>query len=549
MFLLILYSFLAGIITVLSPCILPILPIVLSNATVTGTGKSRRPFGIIVGFIASFTFFTLFLSSIVKATNIPADFLRNSSIVIIALLGLSLISSRFQVLVEKAFSFFANKINTNKNTGAGFGSGFLVGLSLGLLWTPCVGPILASVITLAISGQVTLSAFFITMAYATGTAIPMFIILNTGRRLFDTHPWIIQNTTKIQKVFGFITIFLSLSLYLNWDRSFQSYILDKFPNYGTNLTKIEGLGDTSLITKNHQKLDILGKSPEIIAEGEWFNSDPLKISDLKGKVVLVDFWTYTCINCIRTLPYLRNWNEKYEDQGLVIIGVHSPEFEFEKDADNVQQAIKDFGLEYAIVQDNNFSTWKNFQNSYWPAKYLIDGNGNVRYTHFGEGDYDETELAIQDLLKELGANPTENVNNQAPAVNYAQTRETYLGYGRGDVGFTTSKEKYQTFTVTKDPSSNQVSYNGNWLFSKEYAQSDKDSEMLLNFSAKDVFLVMSPVEENASVQVYLDNILQDTLIISKKTVYPVLKLESPGRHILKLKFIDNKVRSFAFTFG
>ncbi len=555
MFLLVFYAFIAGVVTILSPCILPVLPIVLS-VSVSSKNNFKKQIGTITGFISSFTFFTLFLSTIVNVFNISPNILRSFSILIIALLGLTMLSSSVQAYIERIFSLLANKVPQFSGQGDGFWTGFLVGLSLGLIWTPCVGPILASVITLALTGTVTFSAFLITFFYSLGTAIPMFVVMLGGNNIISKIPSLAKNSSKIQKTFGVLTIFISLALYKNWDRNFQSYILDKFPSYGSSLTKIEEKGDISLITgvvklgkDSSINLPVIKKAPDIIAGGQWFNSEPLSLkTSLKNKVVLIDFWTYTCVNCIRTLPYLNSWHAKYADQGLVIIGVHAPEFEFEKESDNLVKAITDFQISYPVVQDNNFSTWRAYNNSYWPSKYLVDGQGNLRYYHFGEGDYNETESAIQNLLTELGATPSSQIDN-TEYKNFAQTPEIYLGIGRGDVGLTAPKEEYQNQIAPKSLGKNQVGYSGNWLFSKEYAQSDELSELVLNFSAQNVYLVMNPISESAVVDVYLDDIFQNKIRVDQNKLYDVLKLSNPGRHILKIKFPKEKIRLYAFTFG
>lgn len=557
MFLLIFYSFLAGIVTILSPCILPVLPIVLS-VSVSGRDIFKKQIGTVTGFISSFTFFTLFLSTIVSVSNISPDTLRYFSIIIIALLGFSMLSSTIQAYIEKIFTYVANKAPVVKTESNGFWAGFLIGLSLGLIWTPCAGPILASVITLALSGTVTLNAFLVTFAYAVGTAIPMFIVMVGGKNVLAKIPLFARNGSKIQKVFGVITILIAISISKNWDRKFQEWILDKFPSYGTSLTFIESQGDTSLVSgvnqekpdKGSSDLSVIKKAPDIIPGGVWLNTDaPLSLStNLKGKVVLVDFWTYTCINCIRTLPYLKNWHQKYRDSGLVIIGVHAPEFEFEKDLKNLSKAVVDFDIKYPVVQDNFFSTWRAYNNSYWPAKYLIDATGNLRYYHFGEGKYDETEKAIQLLLKEAGNQPTLEISN-TEYKNYSKTPETYLGYGRGDVGIFDQKDKYRYQTLPKNLSMGQVGFSGNWLFAKEYAQSDIGSELSLNFSSKEVYLVISPLEKDAKVEIYLDGNYHQDIIVDQKKLYKILDLTSPGNHILKIKFPQGKVQLFAFTFG
>ena len=376
MLLLIAFAFLAGIVTILSPCILPILPIVLSSSIGGKETGRARPVGVVVGFIASFTFFTLFLSTLVKASGISPDVLRTVSVFVIAGFGISLLIPRFQLFVEKLFSQ-ATRFLPRGNTQTGFGPGLLIGLSLGLLWTPCVGPILASVISLAITGTVTLDAFMITFAYSLGTAVPLFLVMAGGQNMLRKIPWLLSNTGRIQKVFGVVMIVTAIGIFFNVDRTFQTYILNTFPQYGIGLTKFE---DNKIIKQelkkiNTKKMDETKRgplAPEIVPGGEWFNSKPLTLAGLRGKVVIVDFWTYTCINCQRTFPYLKKWWNTYRDSGLVIIGVHAPEFEFDKNKDNLAQAITDFGLTYPIVQDNDFSTWRAYDNRYWPAKYIID---------------------------------------------------------------------------------------------------------------------------------------------------------------------------------
>lgn len=561
MIILIAFAFLAGVVTILSPCILPILPIILSS-TIGGqnTGKSR-PMGVVIGFILSFTFFTLFLSTIVKLSGISPDALRFVSVIVIAGFGLSLLIPQFQVLIERIFSKLSGLIPTSQNR-QGFGGGLLIGLSVGLLWTPCVGPILASVISLAITGTVTFDAFLITLAYALGTAIPMFLVMLGGQNALRRVPWLLTHLGKIQKVFGILMIVTAIGIYFNIDRRFQTYILNTFPQYGVGLTKFE---DNELIKNQLQKKketmsNTDQKAPELIPGGIWFNSSPLTLESLKGKVVIVDFWTYTCINCQRTFPYLKKWYEKYKDQGLVIIGVHSPEFEFEKSKKNLAQAIADFKLPYPIVQDNDFATWRAYDNRYWPAKYIIDKEGYIRYTHFGEGAYDETEKVIQDLLKEAGAKDVSlKINNPIYQIQ-TNTPEIYLGYGRID-GFASPEKIKQnalgTYTAPANLGSNEVSFVGSWSVMEDYANPQKGAKLELNFEAKEVFLVMRTKGTPAKVKVYVDDKVQylgedsvDGIVtVEADRLYKLVKLPIPGRHILRLEFEDSNVETFAFTFG
>lgn len=540
MLVLILFAFLGGIVTILSPCILPILPIVLSGSV---TGGKRRPVGVVTGFILSFTFFTLFLSTIVRATGLSADALRFVAVFVIAAFGVSLLIPAFQILLERLFSRLTQFV-PKQNTADGFAAGIVVGISLGLIWTPCVGPILASIITLAATSTVGFNAIIITLSYALGTAIPLLAITAGGRTLLTRHPWLLKHTAHIQKGFGVLMLITALAIYNSWDRQFQTYILEKFPAYGTGLTKLE---DNTIV---RERLRVLketgtpesdrGDAPDFIAGGQWFNSAPLTMKELRGKVVLVDFWTYTCINCIRTLPYIKTWNEKYKDKGLVIVGVHTPEFEFEKNPENVKKALKDFGLSYPVMQDNDYATWQAYENHYWPAKYLIDKNGKIRYTHFGEGNYDETEKMIQELLAETGATVNEPIGNPTYQVA-SRTPETYLGKARGD---------YSRITTT-----------GNFMRSEEYTNPSQGATLTYRFDAMAVFLVMRPKTEGktAKIRITMDgkelgeisgeDVKDTVIIVNSDRLYKLIKLPAPGAHVLKLEFLDDNSELYAFTFG
>ena len=476
------FAFLSGVITVLSPCILPLLPIVLSGSV--GGGKAR-PFGVLAGFVVSFTVFTLTLSAIVQALGIPADAMRIVAVVLIVLFGVVMLVPRLRDGFEMLTSRIASRSKGNQPVTAGAGarragfwSGLVVGLSLGLVWTPCVGPIMASVITLALTQHVNGGAVFITLAYTLGTSIPMLAVMLGGRALLTRVPALTRNAVNIQKGFGVLMIIMGVAIGLGWDRQFQAAILRAFPNYGIGLTAIEkapsvrvalktldsgaaaggkgvsGSGGSSGehifagamdATPQNGVLGEYGLAPAFVTNGMWFNTEgvvpmpgqpseggsmPLSLQSLRGKVVVVDFWTYSCVNCVRTLPYLKAWNDTYRSRGLVIIGVHTPEFEFEKKSANVARAIKDLGVDWPVVQDNDYSEWNAYSNQYWPAHYFIDAKGHVRYFHFGEGEYDVSERVIQALLKEAGTNVGGIVSKPAPEID-ARTPETYLGYGRG----------------------------------------------------------------------------------------------------------------------
>ncbi len=566
MILLLFFSFVAGVVTILSPCILPVLPIILSS-TIGGqeTGKSR-PLGVIAGFVASFTFFTLFLSLLVRTIGISANVLRFFSVIVVASFGVALLVPSFQNFLEQLFSKLSRFVPRG-STQTNFWSGLVVGISLGLLWTPCVGPILASVIALAITGTVTWSTFGITFAYSLGTAIPMFAIMLGGQHALQRVPWLRAHTATIQKVFGVIMIVTALGIFANVDRQLQAWLITTFPSYGIGLTQFE---DRTPVRKQLAELapatvkkEDMGKpmfvtqpkgppAPEIIPGGVWFNSPPLTLAELRGKVVLIDFWTYSCINCQRTLPYVRRWYETYKDKGFVVIGVHSPEFEFEKSAKNVAKAIADFGLTYPVVQDNDFATWRAYENRYWPAKYLIDKDGAIRYTHFGEGAYDESERMIQELLQETGVRDiTTEINNPEYQI-HAQTPETYLGYARIDRFASLEEVKPDAFTVYTMPvrlSRNQFALDGEWNITSEYAVPKKGAKLSFDFDAKQVFLVMRPENTSVSVRVVLDGKENGMVTVDADTLYTLVDLPIADRHVLTLEFLDEGVELYAFTFG
>lgn len=567
MIVLAIFAFIAGVVIVLSPCILPVLPIILTS-TIGSQHTYSRPLGVVAGFVLSFTFFTLFLSTIVRISGLPADALRTFSIVVIGLFGVSLLVPRVQVLLEQLFSKLSSRVPVGSQR-PGFVGGLLIGVSLGLLWTPCVGPILASVISLALTGSVTLDAAIITMAYASGTAIPMFMIMVGGQKALTRVPWLVRNTANIQKAFGVIMILTAVGIYFNVDRSFQVYILEKFPSYGEGLTRFEqvpqvrdrlnDMKDSELVLIEE---GVANPNPEFEGATGWVNSEPLTFSDkLKGKVVLVDFWTYTCINCIRTLPYLKAWYETYENDGFVIVGVHTPEFEFEKDTDNVRKAMQDFGLTYPVVQDNDYKIWQSYNNMYWPAHYLIDRQGKIRYTHFGEGKYDEAERMIRKLLEEGGSVDSEETGMLDLTPQTRRTPETYLGYGRIDrvanVGGIV-EDAIQTYTAPPGLDTHYIAFGGQWLITREYAQSQKGSKLLLQYEGRDVFLVMRSVDPNKAVDVHVKldgkvfstgpDLQKGVVRVRDDRLYTIMQLPVGAIHDLELEF-DGAVQVFAFTFG
>lgn len=290
-----------------------------------------------------------------------------------------------------------------------------------------------------------------------------------------------------------------------------------------------------------------GPAPELTGITKWLNSEELKLAELQGKVVLIDFWTYSCINCIRTLPYVTQWYEKYKDQGFEIIAVHTPEFAFEKVTSNVETALKRYNITYPVAQDNNYKTWSAFKNQFWPAKYLIDKNGDIVYTHFGEGEYEETELAIRTLLGLEG----EFEMPKQEEVNQAGTPEIYLGSARlanfGGLEVPTSEEQIYAFPtkLTK----NKFALEGRWRFEQEaVVHSQGFGRIRLNFNAAKVFMVAQSFEP-VTIKVYVDGKLHKGVTISGSDLYPLYESATGGNHIMEIEFPQSGTQVFTFTFG
>ncbi|HEX7042289.1 MAG TPA: cytochrome c biogenesis protein DipZ [Patescibacteria group bacterium] len=581
MILLLTFAFLSGLVTILAPCIWPILPIILSTS-ITGKGH-QRPLGITLGVMISFAFFTLFISTLVRLFHIDPNILRNIAVFVIAVLGISMIfpqfSSILEILISRLSSILGQNTQMQNTQRQDFGTGLVTGLSLGIVWSPCAGPILASIAALSATGQVTIYVVLVTFFYVLGVGIPLFIFSFAGQTLFNKTRFLSSQLGRIQQVFGVLMILLALAIYTHYDTYLQAQLLNAFPGFSNSLNSFEsnpqvkkqldilkGNMPTSTPVSNTSGLfNEDSPAPDFVGITKWLNTDkPLSISDLKGKVVLVDFWTYTCINCIRTLPHVTSWYDKYKDQGFVVIGVHTPEFEFEHETSNVENAIKMYNIHYPVAQDNNYSTWNNYSNQYWPAEYLIDKDGNIRRTHFGEGEYDQMEMTIQALLKEAGkkVNTTlDNMPDTTPNTNISP--ETYVGANRMEFYFPTG-----TTGVTNknfdlgNPTVNSFSLGGNWNIQDEDAVSGSGAVLVYHFYAGKVFLVLRPpTSGSGQVKVLLDgktvgatnagdDATNGVVNVDTDRLYSLINLQGKvGDHVLRLEFETPGTSAFAFTFG
>ena len=586
MILLLAFAFLSGLVTILAPCIWPLLPIILSSS-ISGTDH-KRPLGITLGIIISFAVFTLTVSWLVMLFHFDPDILRFFAVIVIGFLGFTMVipplSSITETVVSK-ISFLFGK--TTLSLEKGFFGGFVTGLSLGIVWSPCAGPILASIAALSTTGRVNGSLVAITTAYVIGVGIPLFFFSYAGQQIITKTRFISKYTGRIQQVFGVLMILTALAIYTNYDKVIQVKLLNLFPRYSEVLTQFENQKDVQ------KQLDILKGSarknsnsasfgssdlfntntpvPEFVGITKWLNSSrftgeadtdhPLTMSELKGKVVLVDFWTYTCINCIRTLPFVTSWYEKYKDKGFIVIGVHTPEFEFEKKTENVENAIKQYAIHYPVAQDNEYGTWNAFDNHYWPAEYLIDSNGIIRRTHFGEGKYDETEMAIKALLKEAGSQVGKEIidmPDQTPRQQF--TPETYLGSSRMDRSLF-SKNNTGEYKINRPLPEHYFGFEGKWGLSGESATAKKGAVLEFNFYANKVFLVITPKSKDDTITVLLDgkkvdektagiDVLDSKIKLDTERLYNLIDLKGQsGNHLLRLEFQADGTSVYAFTFG
>ena len=395
MLLLLAIGFVAGLVTALSPCVLPVLPIVLA-----GGATGRRPVAIVAGIVLSFTVFTLFAAWLLDLLGLPEDVLRNLAIALLFLVAVTLLVPRTGEWLARPLQFLTRRSAGDK------GGGFLLGASLGLVFVPCAGPVLAAVTVVAARRDVGLESLVLTLSYAAGAAVPMLAIALAGARAaraFRAH------AVTVRRISGVLVGAAALAIAFGVDRNLQTAVpgyteslqerFERSEAAQRELRELTGGRDPEATGgASTEKLQDYGPAPDFHGIARWLNSEPLTLRGLRGRVVLIDFWTYSCINCLRTLPYIRAWDDRYRDAGLTIVGVHSPEFAFERVESNVRENVRKLGVRYPVALDNDFVTWQSWHNQYWPAKYLIDKRGHVRYYHFGEGEYAETEEAIRSLL-------------------------------------------------------------------------------------------------------------------------------------------------------
>ena len=577
-------AFIAGLFTILAPCIWPLLPIVLAD--VTQSNSKRRPLGITAGVAISYAFFTLAISALESSFGLNPNVLRKLAVVVLLVVGLSMVVPALSRRMEASISRFSGKFGgMGRNQRSDFGGGFLTGVALGIVWTPCSGPILASVAVLAGTNKISFETVIVTLFYVAGVSIPLFGFALGGQKLLSRSRRLSKHTGRNQIATGLVMIITAVGIYTNYDKTIEAKLLSAVPSYTNALTGIER---TSSVTKALDKLkgtkvvpstvsgDQAGlfngsggapsTAPEFSGISKWLNTSGAQtLAALKGKVVLVDFWTYSCINCLRTLPHVEAWYNKYHSAGFEVIGVSTPEFAFEKDAGNVSSAIKRYGIPYPVALDNKYSTWNAYNNEYWPAEYLIDATGQIRRHEFGEGNYAETEQAIRTLLGNAG-HSVKVVASDLPDMtpHSATSPETYFGSNRAQYGYPEPNYPNGTFTIPlqKSVPQDQFAFGGKWTITPEFDQAFAGASISEHFVASKVYMILKPGAGAANkVAVTYDgkplvgalagsDVVNGLITVDSDRLYNIFDSgAATSDGTLRFTFLNNGIQAFTFTFG
>ena len=534
-------AFLAGIVTAISPCVYPVLPIIFAGGA---SGGRRRPYAIIAGLVVTFVLSLLFVGWLLDRLGLSQDFLRNLSIGFLLLFAATLVIPPLARAIERPLLRFSRRPSGD------LGGGFLLGASLGLLFVPCGGPVLGFITTqtasLAGGKRVGLA-----VAYALGAALPMLLLALGGQRAAGRIRGLSLQSRTARAVLGGVMAASALLIAFDVDKKLQTKIGD----YTPWLQKAERscytrkqLGQRCLASKPASTaLKDYGPAPDFTGISTWINSKPVTVSELRGKVVLVDFWTYSCINCLRTLPHLKAWDAAYRKAGLRIVGVHTPEFAFEHVPSNVRKATRELRVHYAVAIDNDYKTWDAYQNGAWPTEYLVDRRGHIREIKEGEGNYNETERTIRKLLGEPAQAQLASVADQTPQ-HAAMTPETYLGWERLErySGSQLVPDRVVPYKFPRTVPPNTVAYDGLWKVERQRIVAADRARLRLGFLAQNVYLVLGG---KGSLQVLVDGKPVRTIQVGGLSrLYTLLQYPKLREGELELRFTPG-VTAYAFTFG
>ncbi len=572
-----LLSYLAGVLTIVSPCILPVLPFVFARA---GRPFLRNGLPLLVGMAVTFagvaTLAALGGGWAVRANEVG----RWVALAVMAVLGLSLLfpalGDRLMRPFVAAGSWLTDRAERHSGDQGEVPASLLLGVATGLLWAPCAGPILGVILTGAALQGAGVGTTVLLLAYAAGAATSLGLALLVGGRVFKAMKGALGVGEWVRRGLGVLVLIGVVIIGLGADTG----LLTRISAASTSRIEQALLGSigrgmpTNEAPTDLANLPVEGMMPPLTGATTWINTPPLTTEQLRGKVVVVDFWTYSCINCIRSIPYVRAWAEKYKDQGLVVIGVHTPEFAFEKSEANVRQNIQRLGITYPVAMDNEFAIWRAFKNQYWPAHYFIDAKGQIRHHHFGEGDYDGSERVIQQLLKEAGAADVARdvVDVQAQGAEAAadmaqvESPETYVGYARAE-NFRSpgglANDVIKDY-VAAPLQLNGWTLSGRWRVTREHADLQAaGGRVAFRFKARDLHLVMGPSKtgEQPRFRVLVDGAApgpnagsdidaQGMGRIDGERLYQLVRQTGAVRErTFEIEFLDPGVQVFAFTFG
>ena len=580
-------AFLGGALTILSPCILPVLPFVLAR---TDQPFTRSTLPLLLGMAATFAAIST-LAAVGGAWAVHlSDYGRIAALVLLTLSALALLSRRFSDWITRPFVRLGDRLSSGPagNRDRGVLASLLLGVATGFLWAPCAGPILGLILTSAALRGPSSTTTVLLLAYALGAACSLAVaalasarIIAAMKRSFAAGEW-------VRRALGVAVLVAVAAIALGWDTGaltrlsvgstnhFEQALIDRIAPRRAGNTAMHGTmsGTAMTATAGTADLPVEGQLPDLGGATAWLNSPPLTPAALRGKVVLVDFWTYSCINCLRALPYVKTWYARYRDQGLVVIGVHAPEFAFEKNAANVTRAVHDLGITYPVALDNDYAIWSAFNNQYWPAHYFIDAQGRIRGHHFGEGDYAASEQLLRQLLTEAGAQhlsvaaePHGSGVEAAPDMPDVGSPETYVGYERAANFASPGGELHDQAKNYRVPGAlqlNQWGLTGAWRVEGERAVAAKPgAAIVFRFRARDLHLVLGPADGGQAVRfrVSIDghapgndhgsDVQPDgSGSVHEQRLYQLLRQsQTQAEHTFAIEFLDAGVQAYSFTFG
>jgi cytochrome c biogenesis protein CcdA/thiol-disulfide isomerase/thioredoxin len=588
---LIVLAYLGGALTIVSPCILPVLPFVFARAdrSFLSSGLPMLA-GMVVTFAGVATLAAVGGGWVVAAN----EYGRYAALALMALFGVALLFPALSDRLTRPLVALGARMSQSaeadgQGRGAAILSSAVLGVATGLLWAPCAGPILGLILTGAALQGANVQTTLLLVAYAAGAATSLALALVIGGRVFTAMKRSLHAGEWVRRSLGAAVLVAVVAIFFGLDTSLltqvslagttalEQRLLDRLrPGDDTKAAMHAGNGASMTASQSSKDvpLPVEDVLPSYAGAAAWLNSPPLTAEALKGKVVLVDFWTYSCINCLRSIPYVRAWAEKYKDKGLVVIGVHTPEFAFEHDIANVKRAVTDLKIGYPVAIDNDYTIWQAFENHYWPAHYFIDAQGHVRYHHFGEGDYDESERVIQHLLKEAGhTDVASGVVSVSPSGAEAaaderdlRSSETYIGSNRAE-NFASPEGMAQNTPRAYSVGTlnvNQWGLSGDWSVGLEHADLNrKDGAIVYRFHARDLHLVMGAAPGHGPIRFHVtidgkppadshgaDVNAEGSGAVDGQRLYQLVRLNGAiTDHTFEIQFLDPGVQAFAFTFG